>query len=93
MPGLSILIQLKKDFDKLALTNQVLSKPWIPYRLDLAPKQWYPDGDERNEDAPMIPPLTENAAPAAEPAHGKVVPQRRPASVEENDGSIKSFSW
>ncbi len=47
----------EKDFDKLALSNQDLPAPWKPYKLDRAPTQWYPDGDERNN--------TEEATPKA----------------------------
>jgi hypothetical protein len=39
----------EKDFDKMALSNAPLSGSWKPYKLDPAPSQWYPDGDERNE--------------------------------------------
>ena len=41
----------EKEFDKLAISNQNLSGSWLPYKLDPAPAQWYPDGDERNEES------------------------------------------
>lgn len=43
-----------KGYDKLAFSNKILPKPWVPYKLDPAPKQWYPDGDERNENDPAL---------------------------------------
>jgi len=42
----------EKEFDKLAISNQNLKGGWNPFKLDPAPVQWYPDGDERNEEAP-----------------------------------------
>lgn len=39
----------EKDFDKFALSNQDLPKPWIPYKLQAAPKQWGPDGSKYDE--------------------------------------------
>ena len=90
----------EKEFDKLALSNQDLPKPWVPYKLDPAPKQWYPDGDERNfEDdaAPAVKPkLTEKTAPRTAPTAAAV---RAPASdtsaesQQDGDGTIKNFSW
>lgn len=41
----------EKDFDKLALSNQDLPKPWVPYQLQPAPKQWGPDGSKYDEDS------------------------------------------
>ena len=39
----------EKEFDKLALSNQELPKPWVPYKLQPAPKQWGPDGSKYDE--------------------------------------------
>ena len=36
----------EKDFDKFALSNQELPKPWVPYKLQPAPSQWGPDGSK-----------------------------------------------
>ena len=49
----------EKDFDKLAISNQTLEAPWKPYKFDPAPKQWYPDGDERNDADPALPAKTQ----------------------------------
>ena len=91
-----------KEFDKIAISNQPLAAPYIAYKLDPAPAQWYPDGDPRNN---------ESDAPKDEQKLGKTQPeqkskkdesdQRSPASnrgvnaesSEENDGAIKNFSW
>ncbi len=55
-PKLKAFINPKeKDFDKLALSNQELPAPWRPYKLDPAPAQWYPDGDERNHTEEVTP--------------------------------------
>lgn len=92
----------EKDFDKIAVTNQNLTKPWVPYKLDAAPKQWYPDGDERNIDEPSAPMIIgknpeKNPEKKQEPAENQNS-GRKPAStqtreMEESDSSIKSFSW
>jgi hypothetical protein len=42
------------DYDKLALSNQDLPAPWKAYKLDPAPAQWYPEGDERNDADPAV---------------------------------------
>ena len=39
----------EKEFDKFALSNQELPKPWVPYKLLPAPKQWGPDGSKYDE--------------------------------------------
>jgi hypothetical protein len=73
----------EKEFDKLALSNQLLTGKWKPYKLDPAPVQWYPDGDERNEEKIESPqPLVEvkKAAPKT----------RKPASDE---GSLNDFDF
>jgi hypothetical protein len=41
----------EKEFDKFALSNQELPKPWVPYQLLPAPKQWGPDGSKYDEDS------------------------------------------
>lgn len=41
----------EKEFDKFALSNQDLPKPWVPYKLQPAPKQWGPDGSKYDEDS------------------------------------------
>lgn len=79
------------DYDKIAITNTPLKKPWVPYKLDPAPAQWFPDGDPRNqsEEAPKVPQkLTQpnvesNRAPAS---------QTNPVSVDD-DQAIPHFSW
>jgi hypothetical protein len=97
----------EKDYDKLAITNQNLTAPWVPYKLEASPKQWYPDGDERNQDdaAPADKPVL-SANPVAAPndntfqanapaVKSKGAPVKRvPASQDQdNDGAIKDFSW
>lgn len=47
----------EKDFDKLAISNNGLAKPWAPYPLDPAPTQWYPDGHPSNQDDPAEKPF------------------------------------
>jgi hypothetical protein len=79
----------EKEFDKLAISNNGLAKPWAPYTLDPSPSQWYPDGHPSNTEDDSAKPflgsksLPDNAvgvlrdgdsAPAPAPA-------RRPASV------------
>ncbi len=89
----------EKEFDKLALTNQTLTKPWVRYKLAPAPKQWFPDGDHRNTEESVSPiPLSQKPADPqiqTETNNSNSKSQRKPASVEtqENDGAIKSFSW
>lgn len=39
----------EKEFDKIALSNQDLPKPWVPYQLQAAPKQWGPDGSKYDD--------------------------------------------
>jgi len=41
----------EKEFDKLALTNQDMPKPWMPYKLQPAPKKWGPDGSQFDEES------------------------------------------
>lgn len=41
----------EKDFEKIAISNHDLQKPWIPYKLQPAPKQWGPDGSKYDEDS------------------------------------------
>jgi hypothetical protein len=88
------------DFDKLAISNQQLSKPWAAYKLDPSPKQWYPDGHELNEEAPTAAPLAQSdgVLPAS-----KAATTRAPASVptkvvtpDEKSGetdSLNHFNW
>jgi hypothetical protein len=89
----------EKDYDKIALTNKTLTAPWVPYKLEASPKQWYPDGDERNQDdaAPADKPTLGSipVAPAVPSDLTKGVPvQRVPASeTSDDDGAIKNFSW
>ena len=88
----------EKDYDKLAISNQKLESPWKPYPFDAAPKQWYPDGDERNEELlpaiPSVPFLSE--LKKTEPT----IPKRAPASIEpevetkfRGEGSLNHYNW
>jgi hypothetical protein len=70
-----------KGYDKLALSNQTLSGTWKPYRLDPPPAQWYPDGDERNEEEPA--PVRGPASRAEKPA--KIAPRE--------EGSLNQFDF
>lgn len=84
------------EFDKLAISNNGLSKPWESYQLDPAPKQWYPDGHPSNqeEDSSAQPFLGSKSIPenTTRPANtvrttGDTVKgeQRQPASVISED--------
>jgi hypothetical protein len=83
----------EKEFDKLALSNQDLPAPWKPYKLDAAPKTWYPDGDERNDADPSAPQLGDNSKPMTVP---KTEPEQRtrpraPASTDSD--SLDHYNW
>jgi len=39
----------EKEFDKIALTNGDMQKPWVPYKLAPAPTQWGPDGSKYDD--------------------------------------------
>jgi len=39
----------EKEFDKIALTNGDMPKPWVPYKLAPAPTQWGPDGSKYDD--------------------------------------------
>jgi hypothetical protein len=67
-----------KGYDKIGLSNRDLPAPWKPYKLDPAPAQWYPDGDERNETDPA------QVAPRRIPAG-----DRRP----REEGSVNGFDF
>jgi hypothetical protein len=41
----------EKEFDKIALSNSDMPKPWIPYKLATPPKQWGPDGSNYDENS------------------------------------------
>lgn len=71
----------EKEYDKLALSNQNLTGNWKPYRLDPPPSQWYPDGDERNEEEPA--PVRGPASRAEKPA--KIAPRE--------EGSLNQFDF
>ena len=88
----------EKEFDKLAISNHDLPSPWTRYKLDLPPKQWYPDGDPRNnEDDTTVKPFTlsdnadsENVKPLEVPAKAErkangSPAQRKPASAQNTD--------
>lgn len=51
------------EFDKLAISNNGLAKPWTPYKMDPAPAQWYPDGHPSNEDSSEKPFLGSKSLP------------------------------
>jgi hypothetical protein len=73
----------EKDFDKIGISNQILPAPWKPYKFDPAPKQWYPDGDERND------------PPEAEPIPRRPASERLPEDPKKplDEGSLNHFSW
>ncbi|MBS1957882.1 MAG: hypothetical protein JST80_00275 [Bdellovibrionales bacterium] len=83
------------EFDKLAISNNGLAKPWENYQLDPAVKQWYPDGvEDRNEENNAQPFLGSKSIPEnnTRPANtvrttGDTVKgqQRAPASVISDD--------
>jgi hypothetical protein len=75
-----------KGYDKIGLSNRPLPAPWKPYKLDPAPAQWYPDGDERNDEDPAAPALTEAPRPRV-----KRIPagDRKPLS----EGSVNGFNF
>ena len=90
----------EKDFDKMAFSNQNLPAPWKAYPLDPAPKQWYPDGDERYDNDPANPtaaPMlgdqtapTSDRAPASAPTQGK---RQRTPRRNTDDGSLDQYNW
>lgn len=53
----------EREFDKLAISNNGLAKPWSPYKMDTPPKQWYPDGHPANEDDSAKPFLGSKSLP------------------------------
>ncbi len=75
-----------KGYDKIGLSNRPLPAPWKPYRLDAAPSQWYPDGDERNESDPVAPALTKSPR-----SQVKRIPagDRKPMT----EGSVNGFDF
>jgi hypothetical protein len=76
-----------KGYEKFAITNHDLGKPWVPYKLDPAPTKWYPDGHPGNEEsAPEKPQRMSNEVTPS------VNGERNPANGEEGN-EIKSFSW
>lgn len=84
-----------KDYDKLAISIQSLTKPWNSYQLEAAPKQWYPEGDPRNEEEVSDKPvLSEKKAVEKNRAPSSV---KEKAKEEDSDSmtseKIKSFSW
>ena len=89
------------EFDKLALTNGTLTAPWVPYKLEPAPAQWYPDGDERNGETTTPPVLGENKqetpsnrAPASVPSTVQKRAAPKTESVDtDNDGSVGHFNF
>ncbi len=98
----------EKDFDKLAISNHDLEAPWKPYKLDPAPAQWYPDGDERNneEAAPASAPILSEQNPSGDagrsPASVKPAPTsnhapskiKKPAPVQDDEEkSLNQYNW
>lgn len=77
----------EKDFDKIALSNQDLPKPWIPYQLMPAPKQWGPDGS-KYDDTSSTEQLTEMKKNDQMDYNrfNRTEGQRAPASVESTKG-------
>ncbi len=84
----------EKDFDKLAISNQDLPAPWKPYKLDPSPKQWYPDGDERNDEAApeSKPVLTQQTQPQEGRVPTSVQKKHRPANTDD-DASTNDFNF
>ena len=84
----------EQEFDKLAISNNGLAKPWAPYKMDASPDQWYPDGHPGNgtdlSEKPFLgskslPSATDGGKPAAVLNGGTVQgQQRQPASVIED---------
>lgn len=73
----------EKDFDKIGISNQTMPAPWKPYSLDPAPKQWYPDGDERNHE--------DQAAPVPRRPASEKLPAEPKKPLDE--GSLNHFNW
>jgi|GEM_PF-868729 len=95
---LGFIDRTEPDFDKFALSNQPLSKPWAPFKLDPAPAQWGPEGSDKAESSQ--PRLTE------QPSRTESDSSRAPASVPQphrshsrghsdhgNSGSLNQFNW
>ncbi len=81
----------EKEFDKLTVTPNTLGKPWVPYKLDPAPAQWYPDGDERNEQSPG-PILGKTEQPADNRAPASVSKPTTKA-VPHEEGDVSNFNF
>jgi hypothetical protein len=74
----------EKEFDKIGLSTQDLSKPWGPYPLKAPPKQWGPDGSKHDEDSTpeQLTEMRKNDAADFNRMGGES-PSRRPASVQK----------
>lgn len=73
----------EKEFDKIGISNQEMPAPWKPYTLDPAPKQWYPEGDQRNNE--------EEPAPAPRRPASEKLPAEPKRRLDE--GSLNQFNW
>jgi hypothetical protein len=80
------IVPSERDYDKLALSNRELSGAWKPFKLDAPPKQWYPDGDERNEE--VTPQPMSKTTPVSRPS-------RFPAAAKRpvRDGSLNQYDF
>jgi len=99
---LGFIDRTEPDFDKFALSNQPLSKPWAPFKLDPAPAQWGPEGSDKTESSQ--PRLTEQ--PSHHPQEDRSydsesgssrapasVPTKRRSHSRGNSGSLNQFNW
>lgn len=98
----SFIDRTEKEFDKLAISNQSLSAPWTSYKLDPAPKQWYPDGDERNEESdpaqvPYLGELKKSTPPNRSPASATGTASSKPEATSQpetrDEGSLNQYNW
>jgi hypothetical protein len=81
----------EKEFDKMAITDHTLSAPWVEYKLDPAPAQWYPDGaEENNTDDTKAPSLSEIGRPFSQPSEANTRMQEW-LKANRAPGSVPSF--
>ena len=81
----------EKEFDKLAISNRPLSGNWKPYRLDAPPALWYPDGDERNEEAPSY--LGEFKREPSSEKDSDQAREKKSKPAPRDEGSLNHFDF
>ena len=82
----------EKDFDKMAISNQDMPAPWVPYKLLAAPKQWGPDGS-KYDDTSSPEQLTEMKNNDQQDYIKQNKPSRMPASINPNTDRTPKTSY